>query len=168
MNKYYLVRKDGSLKYERFVMAETQEAAETQWGANYYIFNTEPPEFSFPYCPYWRNNAWVLKKGPQIYYSLSGAPGGQTSISVGENAVYEITGSCKDLELVIPSAYLKESSVFFTLSDASPHLVTFRAGEGNTGDIHLVGSTTYWEDGKSYVLTVYNNYIIIGVAKINV
>lgn len=165
MNKYYLVRKDGSGKYERFVMAESQAAAETEWGANYDVLASEPPEFMYPYCPYWRDNEWVLKKGPQVYYSIEGDPGDQTTVTVQENSVYEISDTCKDVELVIPSPYLKESSVFFTLSNTSPHSVTFRA---NSGTVHLVGSTTYWEDGKSYVLTVYNNYVIIGVAKTNV
>lgn len=155
MSRYYLY--DGTNgKFIKFEDADSQPADST---------TVEPDSFLPPYCPYWNGTSWELKKGPQIYYKIPGIT--STSFTVNKNSVYEVEGTCQNLNLVIPSdPYLEESSVFFTLSgtlnDGAEHSVTF------TGtDLHRVGSINYWRSAESYVITVYNKYIIIGVSKNN-
>lgn len=168
MNKYYLVRKDQSLKYERFVLADTQSAAEEEWGNDYIIRADAPPEFIPPYCPYLRNNDWVILKGPQTHYSVqaSDVENPASRLMINEDSVYEIQGTPQNVYLSLPTAYLKETSVFFTFSDSENHAVSVISSTGET--IHLVGTTDYWVSGKSYILTIYNNYVIIGVSQNNV
>ena len=118
---------------------------------------TKPDLFLPPYCPYWNGSSWTQKKGPQKYYTVSG----RTNLSVLENSVYTFSSRIPSLTFGEVSAFLKESSVFFTFDSSTNHSVAFPPNS------KVVGSQEYWVSGKSYIITIYNNYYIIGVANAN-
>ena len=138
-------------KYLRFEDLDTAPEQTNSVG-----WTTDKPDlFLPPYCPYWNGSDWAPKKGPQKYYTVSG----RTNLSVLENSVYEFSSRIPSLTFDENSIFLRETSVFFTFDSSANHKVNFPQ------EAKVVGSQQYWVSGESYIITIYNGYYIIGVAK---
>ena len=142
-------------KYLRF-----EEFANTPINTNtlgYAPTNKKPDFFLLPNRPYAteENNVfknWVYNKDTQNLFTVTSG----NSVLVRENSVYTFANPIQTLSLTIDGNFLKESSVFFTFSGTGTHSVTFSPAS------KVIGSVTYWESNKSYIITVYNGYYIIG------
>lgn len=144
-------------KYVRFIEADTAPTQTTQFGYT----TTKPDLFIYPDCPYASEDSngdfdkWNVKTGPQNYYTVKSG----NSLLVKKNSVYEFENKIATLTLTNDGNFIEESSVFFTFTSSGTHTVNFPSGA------KVVGSTEYWVNDKSYIITVYNGYYIIGVSK---
>lgn len=127
-------------------------------------YTAEKPElFLPPNIPYAKETSnifseWEYKQGPQNYYTITSG----NTIAVEKNSVYTFANTIDNLNISILNNenFLEESSVFFTFDNSSSHTVNFPQNS------KVIGSVEYWVSGKSYIITVYNGYYIIGVSRV--
>lgn len=131
-------------------------------------YTAEKPElFLPPNIPYAKEkdeggfiifDEWEYKQGPQNYYTITSG----NAIAVKKNSVYTFADPIDNLNISIlnDEKFLEETSVFFTFDNSSSHTVNFPSNS------KVIGSIEYWVSGKSYIITVYNGYYIIGVSRV--
>lgn len=131
---------------------------------------TKPDVFVLPNHPYAEESSgvisfidWVYNKDTQNLFTVKSG----NEVVVKENSVYTFANSIPNLTIKFDGEFFKESSVFFTFDNSASHTVTFKEGKTNINSNKVIGSQQYWESGKSYIITVYNGYYIIGVVRAN-
>lgn len=130
----------------------------------------KPNLFLLPNHPYAEESSgvisfidWIYNKDTQNLFTVKSG----NEVIVKENSVYTFDNSIPNLTIKFDGEFFKESSVFFTFDDSDSHTVTFKEGKTNINSNKVIGSQEYWESGKSYIITVYNGYYIIGVVRAN-